>query len=237
MLSVLSQCLNANNPGQGLSIQDFTAYGTITYFPAGFDEVKQLTGAVTLKGRGTEQVRFEAALPSGKRSFVTSHGQGSFRETNGRMNRIPEYNAIRAHIPLIPEIILADTLSDATTNLRHENIQLDGRPVSVIYIEPTLDSAKQGRCATCRAEMFHKQVIMDPSTHRVLQIRDKVFSTYDSSRAFDRVYSLENYERLGSLVAPSVIRLSIGSMKIWEIHVDSISLNNGLSEADFDAHF
>lgn len=237
-VSVLTQSLSVTNAtGKAQSIQDFTASGTITYFSAEFGGGKELTGSVTLKGRGTDQFKLEAQLPEGNRSFVVSHGEGKFRETTGRVTAIPDYNAIKAGLPMMPGAILASAIANVDTKIAYEETQLNGRPVHMIEIQPKLGISKNGLCLTCRSDLLKKRIFVDQETHQVVRITDTVHSMYDPSRDFPREFTLENYERMGGVVVPTLIRQTIASARIWEIHITSISVNNSLSDADFSVRF
>src|SRR5207245_11596550 len=60
-VAVLIQSVNASGATNPLKpIQDFIATGTIAYFWAG----EQVQGSATVKGRGSDQFRLDANLPS-----------------------------------------------------------------------------------------------------------------------------------------------------------------------------
>ena len=72
-VTILTQTIAACG-GQDLlaAIQDFTETGTVTYYWA-----DQITGNVTVKGRGLHQLKIEADLPAGKHTAVVNRDGGS----------------------------------------------------------------------------------------------------------------------------------------------------------------
>src|SRR5439155_9582287 len=85
-LTILNQALQMAGGADAVrAIETFTGSGTITYFEPS-NEVK---GSVTVRGKGLDQFRLDATLPTGARSWAVSNGSGSARETDGVVTSIP----------------------------------------------------------------------------------------------------------------------------------------------------
>ena len=231
-LTILSQVFVSSGGMAALSgIQDFTASGTITYFWGG----KEVSGPVTIKGRGSEQFHLEAQLPGGMHSITLSHGVGSRTETNGRTTEIPYHNAIKGAVPILPQLVVANTLAQKTSSVFYVGIeQSDGKSVHHARIEP--HDWVPGKEDTVMSRLLTKEVFIDKKTNQVSRISDKTHPMQDFTRELNRDYEYENYVMMDSLLVPTLIREKIAGSRISEIHITSIVTNTGVSDADFSIH-
>src|SRR5258708_39253639 len=72
-VSILTQCLNVAGGSAAVSgVRDFTATGTITYNWAG----QQVTGPLTVYGKGLGEFRMDATVSGGTQSFIVNGSAG-----------------------------------------------------------------------------------------------------------------------------------------------------------------
>jgi hypothetical protein len=208
--------------------QGFTASGTITYYWGG----KEVSGPVKIRSRGSDQFYLEATLPNGVRRFSVSHGRGVLVETTGKVNEIPYHNAIKAAVPIIPQLVLLAAVPEASSGVSYLGLsEIAGHQAHKIQIRPVVTQPHGAEELVSR--LLRKQVFVDSQSHYVLRITDKTHPNDGFDRELNRQFEYENYVVFQGLAVPTLIRETIADSKISELHIDSVSITNDLGDADF----
>ncbi len=211
------------------SIKDYTANGTITYFFG----TQESTGSLLIKARGTSQFLLEAQLPEGTKRYTVSHGKGKAIDVDGGTTVIPYHNAIKAEIPVLPQLYMSRALEEGTNT---SYIGLDstegGRQNDKVRLEP--HGLVGGPEDKIISKLLERNVAIDSTTHQISKIEQKIHPIQSFTRELDQEFFFSDYKLLnGNLLVPTTIEERISGSKIVRIHIEAVSINAGLSDADF----
>jgi len=252
-VSVLNQALSLAGGTPAITgIQDYQATGNITYPGTPSD----LQGTVTVSGRGVNQVRIDASLPKGVRSWAVSGGKIAMKAEDGKswmtpsVDQITISNAFPYQTPIFPSGLfspffqLASALNNPRFNIFYKGIvQVDGHSVHDIQVQ----RASPGSTITPspynaptsnvpggphnNADFFREynsiDYFIDVSTFQVLMIQNVV----PRHRVLQVWYS--NYGTVSGVLMPFSINEQAGAQTIWTIQLDQIGFNKGLQDSDF----
>jgi hypothetical protein len=228
-VAVLSKVLSAAGGSQALGpIQDFTASGQITYSWAG----QPVQGSVSLRGRGLEQFRMDAALPEGTRSWAVSHGIGKLNKADGTNEAIPGHNAINLGSLTFPYLWLAMAAGDPHTTVSTVGTaQVDG--VNAIQIRVQRHYAASFDPHGTIAQLTTRDFFIDPVSSMILKVElmTHPLKTFSISLPEDLYFS--NYQRVNGVMVPFSISDTVNGQQTWSIQLSSIQFNSGLSDSDF----
>lgn len=228
-ISVLTQAVNASgimNPVK--PILDFAATGTITYFWAG----EQVSGPVTVRGRGPDQFRIDANLPEGTRSWAVSRGVGARREMDGRLGQIPFHNTINLGVVTFPQLTLAVRVNEPTSvALTVGTGVVNGRQVNQIRVQ-RLFPKEQDPDGTI-SKLATTDYFVDADTGFVIKTLDLTHSDDDLKENFTHEVEFENYTVKDGVNIPTLIREKIIGQTIWELRLINVAFNSGLTDLDF----
>src|SRR5438309_5152553 len=177
-LSVLNQALTAAG---GLTtiqgINDYTATGTITYHWTPEEQ-----GAVTVRGLGLDQIRFDANLPRGIRSWIISNTQTIIKSENGAVWQypppypVPSSDAFPYKAPTFPGSLalphsqLATISNGSLFSVSYKGIlQVDGRSAHDIQAE-----ILAGQQPDSMAEYRTIDVYIDTTTFQLVMVQDNM---------------------------------------------------------------
>lgn len=226
---------NAMNAVGGLSIlaglEDFTASGNITYFWAG----QQVQGTVTLRGKGLDEFRMDADLPSGTRSWAVDHGIGMLSDTDGTVTPIPGHNAVNLGALTFPYLWLAGAAGNPQTTVSTlGTTQVNG--TSAIEIRVQRHYATSYDPTGAIAQLTTRDFFVDPTTFLILktEIMTHPAKTFSLSLPEDLYFS--NYQRVSGVLVPFSIEETINGQEIWTVQISSVQFNSGLSDADFSVN-
>jgi hypothetical protein len=227
--ALLGSVLNA---GGGLSVlssaADFTASGEITYYWAGQPD----EGSVTLRGKGLDQFRLDAALPEGPRSWSVSHGIGQLAKADGATNSIPGHNAINSGALTLPYLWLAAVASSPQTTVTSlGTVGVNGVETAAIRVQPHYAVSFDPRGTL--AQLTTRDFFIDPQTFRIvkMEIMTHPVKTFSVSLPEDIYFS--NYQRVDGISVPFTVTESINGQQIWMIQLSSIQFNSGLTDTVF----
>ena len=115
-IQVLNQALATATANSAIAtVKDFSGTGSITYYWAGTQE----QGAATIRALSTTNFRIDATLPGGVRSWLTTAGGSSIRETDGTVSPILWHNTIHLGGLCLPQLKVANVLNDLSWSLRN----------------------------------------------------------------------------------------------------------------------
>lgn len=229
-IRILSQSLNAaGGSSQIAAVQDFTATGTITHFWAG-EEVK---GPATLRGRGADQIRLDSDLPSGPRSWAMKNGAASLR-AKGKDIAAPYQNGMDSGAMGQPLFIILAALRDPQISVSAvEQVKVNEREVLLIHTQRNL-STSEGHPDEFLSRRTAKEVLIDASTYLPIAVRSKVYPPKGFNGEFLQEIQFADFRSVNGVLVPFSMTETISGQKTWTFHADSIVLNTGLSESDFD---
>jgi hypothetical protein len=228
-VAILSKVLSAAGGSQALGpIQDFTASGQITYSWAG----QPVQGSVTLRGRGLEQFRMDAALPEGTRSWAVSHGIGKLGKADGTSEAIPGHNAINLGSLTFPYLWLSMAVADPHTTVSTVGtVEVSG--VRAIQVRVQRHYAASFDPHGTIAQLTTRDFFIDPVSSLVLKVElmTHPLKTFSISLPEDLYFS--NYQRVNGVMVPFSISDTVNGQQTWSIQLSSIQFNSGLSDSDF----
>ncbi len=227
-MEILAQSVSSMGGAQSVSsVRDFTATGTITYFSG----EKEVTGPMIIKSRGMGDFRLETQFPNGVRSITVRDGRGTLIETDGQRTSIPYHNAIKAAIPVLPQIIVVTALADETSSVEFAGtMDQSSHRAHRMLIHP---KSRVRGAEEVISKLMEKSIFIDADNGRITKVSDKTHPVDSFLRELDRDFEFEAYVSMNGQVVPTVIREKIGGSPISEFHIRSISFNTGLTDKDF----
>ncbi len=209
-------------------LQSFTGSGTITYYWAG----KEVEGAATIRGRGLEQFRLDANLPSGTRSWTVSHGRGSLREADGSINTIPYHNAITLGSLTFPYSRIVAALQDSSFSATYVGLQeIAGSQFHQIRLSKQVVS---GSAATeASKKLGTVDVFIDPNSFAVLGIQDLTHPRQTILKDIHHAIYFADFRVINGVSVPFAIDETIDGQKTWSLHLNDVRFNAALTDADF----
>ena len=222
-VSIVTQALAAAGGMPAITgITDYTGTGNITY-RLGVDQGVQ--GSVTVRGKGMNQYRLDAKLPSGVRSEATD-GLTTIKNEDGSVKELhtqpPMYPARLA----LPYLQLRAALISPLLSLTYKgSADIDGRQVQDIQIQRILPGdSDQTRIIRDYLTMDY---FIDSSTFQVVLMQDVV--------PYHRVRQLRygDFRPVSGVLLPFSIRETIMGQETWLLHLDQMSFNSALQDSDF----
>lgn len=228
-LSILSQSLSAMGSSSALSaIQDFTATGNITYFWAG----QEVSGAVTVKARGTNEFRMDAALSAGTRSWIVSPTEASIKNVDGTVSPIPPVNTRNLAALSLPQLRVATAFNNTAYSIQYGGLTtVGGRQTHVVKLQqvfPTSDDPDGFLSHLTAAE-----VLIDATSYQVVLVRDWIHPPNHTRVDLAHEIAFSNYQLSNGYLVPLSFTESVNGQQTWTIQLTSISFNTGLTGADF----
>jgi hypothetical protein len=220
---ILTQALSVAGGIEALSaIQDFTGTGTITYYWAG----QEVSGAVTVRGRGTGQFRLDASLPSGERSWAVNNGTGVLKEANGTVNSIQGYNAVNLGSLTFPFACLVAALKDSSLSISYIGLETrSGAQVNHVRIEKMDPDNIPSSLAT-------KDFFID-SQYQILASLDQIQPKDASTIELPHEVQFSDYRLVSGLLVPFSITDIIFGQHTSTIQLSQIVFKSGLTDSDF----
>ena len=211
-------------------INDYTATGTITYHWTPEEQ-----GAVTVRGLGLDQIRFDANLPRGIRSWIISNTQTIIKSENGAVWQypppypVPSSDAFPYKAPTFPGSLalphsqLATISNGSLFSVSYKGIlQVDGRSAHDIQAE-----ILAGQQPDSMAEYRTIDVYIDTTTFQLVMVQDNM-----PNHVIHQIrYS--NYTTVKGVLVPFSIAEQMGGQHTWDMQLGQISFNTGLQDSTF----
>lgn len=228
-VATLTQVLNAAGGAAAIrAVQDFTATGSITYYWAG-DEVR---GTATLRGKGISAFRLDAALPSGARSWFVLNGDGKLRDTDGNVTDIPLHNALGLAALSVPLQRVAANANDASFSIYDKGVvQMGGQQFRQIRFEQPVPAKTDPDGSIGRLGTF--DLFIDPLSNLIVGLHDQTHPVVSMNIDIPRALYFSDYRSVNGVLMPFSISEWIGGQRVWSLQLTSITVNTGLTEADF----
>jgi outer membrane lipoprotein-sorting protein len=193
---------------------------------------EQVTGAVTLRGRGADQFRLDASLPQGTRSWAVSDGQGSISEPTGKTSLIPPSNGLNLGALTLPFLGVYAALTDPTVSISPAaQVTLASKPAYDIRVQRTF--AQKDDPTGELTKWSVKDYLIDASTLTLLETRDTAYPNDAPKQAFVREVIFSDYRTTNGMLVPFSITEKIAGQQTWTIQLNAISFNTGLTDANF----
>ncbi len=208
-------------------VKDFTATGNITYSWAG----QQVNGAVTLRGRGTDQFRLDANLPEGTRSWAVNNGQGSIKDFSGRTTAIPFSGATNLGSLTFPYLGMAAALSDTSMSLSISSQLVGEKQVYDVRIQKNFAFKEDPTGEFSRVSVKH--YIIDAVTFALVETQDIAFPSEAPRTGFQHEIIFSDYRQSNGMLVPFSITEKIAEQETWTVQLQSITFNAGLTSGTF----
>lgn len=228
-ITILTQCLQAAGGAPAIAaIQDFTGSGTITFNWAN----QNVSGSVTVKGRGRGQFRLDADLSNGTLSWAVNNGDGFYKELDGSTRHIFYPNAANFGSLTFPYVAIAASLSDHSTSISYVGVNLQNN-------QKTYDIKMQQNFSSDRdptgilGKLTRRDFFIDTQTLQVLRISDMVHPGKIATVDIPHELQFSNYQAVHGVVVPFSISEITNGQHTYTIQLTQISFNGGLQDADF----
>jgi hypothetical protein len=227
-LTILTQTVAAGGGPELLaSIQDFTETGMVTYYWSG-----QITGNVTVKGRGLHEFKIEAELAAGTRTTVVSGESGSLTETSGWARPIYRQSANDLGSLTLPYLPLIAGVQDSSTSIIYGGlVTQNGATVydvrlQKVYTEQQDPSGTQG---AREARDFY----IDPKTFLVTAFSDQIYFGGPNDQGVSHQVLYSNYQPENGIVVPLTIEETVQGVPGFTMTFSQVTFNSGLGDSDF----
>jgi hypothetical protein len=223
-VSIITQALSAavaQSPTS--SVQDSVAQGTIAF-------VNGKSATLKIESKGFKEVRQDITFSDHQISYVMNGGHG-YSVRNGNKTDLPlwvtQYH-YPEHIPLISQM---GDFSSLLMNIKYVGLEtLNGASVHHIRMNLSPADSTPADIAALTSE-YH--IFVDANTFMVVKSQSYVFSpeTLDNYSVLEMYYS--DYRSINGILVPFQISRFISGSKDCDISFSNVSLNVGLSDADF----
>ena len=228
-VSVLAQCLNAVGGLATISaVQDYTGTGNITYNWAG----QEVQGSVTVRGMGTGNFRLDANLPQGVRTWSASGYSGVLIHEDGTRESTAFYNLTTAGSMTFPYTRIAAALNDATTSIAYVGTSAVSNPATY-QIHVAVSNAANIAGSTSLQGLGSFDVFIDSTSLLVTKLSDQVRSESNAAVVLIHEIEFQNYQSVGNIKFPMTIHETVNGQLAASILLNAITLNSGLTQADF----
>jgi hypothetical protein len=202
--------------------------GTITYYWAG----KEVSGPVTLLGKGAEQFRLDATLPDGTRTFAVSFGIGKRKQPDGTTATVPFQNSANAAALNLPFAAMAAALNDSSTAIAYIALEpLGKQQVHRVRIQRNFpsDFDPDGTLSRLRTRDY----FIDAATFLVAKTQDTLHADDNALEDYQREVHLSDYRPVSSQLVPFSVTEDFAGQRTWKIQLNSIGFNTGVSDSSF----
>lgn len=234
-VSILNQAITAAGGAQAIrAVSDFTATGTITLYAG-----TQAQGTVTVRGLNSTEIRIDATLPTGVRSWAVHDGISSAKSEIGKIisqapNRnVPSSDAVPFQTPLFP-VSLAFPVRPLVTIVAKQvygvssesTTQVDGHSVSDIRL--TRSSVLAGGSSNASMPPIRsRDLFIDTSSFQIVMMREML------PRKLMHEVHYSNYQSVSGVLMPFDISEYMGGQQTWSIQLTQITFNSGLQGSVF----
>lgn len=227
-LSLLSQAVSVAGGAPNLAaIQDFRASGTIKHFWGRSPE----QGQVVVKARGMTQFRLDSELSEGRWSWVANNGSGQIVLPGHSSLPIYAHNCINAGSLILPILKAVAALEDQTTSVVDMGlVQFNNVQVRQIRTQQHFEFDRPGLLSgLTRTDLF-----FDPQTLSLIATRDIRHPDKDAvNNPLTHTIVLTSYESVNGIMVPFSATETISGQKTWQIQLNAIEFNTGLTDSDF----
>jgi hypothetical protein len=225
-LALLAQTTLAGGGQEAIaSIRDFVETGTITYY---LD--KEMTGQVTIKGRGFDHLKMIADLPTGRQTTLIAGSGGKFQEAEGRVRPLHRQGGNDLKAITIPSFTLVGAQQNASTSIlyrglvTHNGVQVHDVRLQQVY-DRTVDPTGN------RGVDEARDIYIDPSTYFIIAISDAL-NFGGPPVPHEILYS--DYRTENGVALPHALSETIRGVTNVTINVNHATFNVGLADSEFD---
>ena len=226
-VTILTQTIAAGGGQEVLtSIQDFTETGTVTY-----DWADQVTGNVTVEGRGLNQLKIEAELSGGTRKAVIDHDGGSLKEADGRTRPILRQSAHDLGSLALPCLPLIAAIQDSSTSLIYDGL-VTHNGASVYDIRLQKVYTEQEDPSGIRGKREARDFYIDPRLFLITAISDRIYFGGPSDKGVLHEILYSNYQSEDGIPTPLTIAETVWSVTGFTMQLSQVKFNSGLTDSD-----
>lgn len=224
----LSQAVSAAGGRDNLgSIQDFTATGQITHYWHNKPEVGQLT----VKAKGARQFRLDSNVSEGTWSLIVNGGVGEVVTPGGRLTQLPRQNTLNSGSLTLPILELNAALQDETTTVIDKGlIQLGNGQAHQIHVQKN----PKGDPTGIFSRLSQRDYFFVPSSLALVRVQDFKHPDNDAvDGALTHVLDFGSFRAVNGVLVPFSVSEKIAGQQTFQIQLNSIEFNTGLSDSDF----
>jgi hypothetical protein len=223
-VTVLNKALTASGGVAAFAaITDYTATGTVTYPAQG----PNVTGNITIKGKGLSQFRLDEVLPSGTDSQGINDGLVKVKSSSGEVLLLPYPAPPTTGATGLPWLQIASLVADPNVVLIYKGIVTQNgtslHDIVAMRIFPAQPEPHGPFLELGNAELF-----IDASTLQLASAQDTILGGGVRSIAYS------NYKVVSGIAVPFSVTEQVGSVVTRQTLFSQINFNTGLQDSVFD---
>jgi hypothetical protein len=224
-VSVLNQALGVAGGAAAIgAITDYTATGTVTY-PG--DSGTNVSGTITISGRGLNQYRTDEVLPSGPVSLSIDRGFIQAKAADGTVRWVPYAAPTITGSTTLPSLQLAALIVDPNVLLIYKGVVSQGG-ISVHDIKAFRMFPAQPNPSGPYLDLSNAELFVDTSTLQLVSAQDMIRG------GGVRSIQYSNYKTINRVGVPFSVTEQIGSTVTRQVQLNQISFNMGLQDSAFE---
>jgi hypothetical protein len=231
-VSVFNQALSAAGGAPALkAVADYTGSGNITYHWN-----PDVQGTVKIEGLGSIDVRLDATLTTGVRSWGIANGATTLKKEDGTITQlaatnpnVPSSDAFPYQTPLFPSSLafpyrqLTTVLANPSFSISYKGTtQVDGHSVHDIQVQ-RVSAANIDPMSSYHAREF----FIDTSTFQIVMTQD-----FLPKNVVHQIY-YANYTTISGVLVPLTLNEELGGQPTWTIQLSQMTFNSGLQDSAF----
>jgi len=224
-MNILNQALAVAGGAQAiLAVADYTATGIVIY-PT--PQAANVTGTVTIVGRGLKQFRLDEVLPTGSESQSVNNGGITVKSSAGAIQIAPYPAPMMAGSITLPYLQLAALSVDPNIRLIYKGI-ISQAGVPLHDIRASRVFPGQANLNGPFVDLGNADLFIDASTLHLVMAQDT------ARRGVVRAIQYSDYRTVMSVAVPFSVSELINSAVVRQIRLNQISFNSGLQDSAFD---
>lgn len=205
---------------------DSTATGTVDLVEGSTESA----GSIQIRTRGLDQASEHLMLREGTRKAIYSHVRGASEDQNGRPKRSLEW-AASSYAPLFPLTLVAVALTNPDFAVEYVGLEeVDAKAAHHIRVQNTFASTPKLKGLS---EFTEKHVWIDAVSGLPIKLYCEERSAGGAVPRVPIEVSYADYRNVGGVLYPFQIKKSLNGSPWASITIQHVTLNSGLSEADF----
>jgi hypothetical protein len=227
-VAILQKAIAAAGGLQAIqAVNDFEAQGAIKY-PAVLHEP---VGQVKIQGRGIDQVRMDVQVPEGTRSLVLNHGEGSFKDLNSTA-KVAASSGFHIGLLIFPLPAAIAALADSNADIILEGtVEVNGTSIYKIKIVRAAPVGLE-RVANIR-QLRASEIFVDSTSFMIVRLAHPFYPQASGSSVLTREVTFGNFQQLNGVAFPHSIAEKIAGQPSWEISINWLKFNVGLTDSTF----
>jgi len=228
-ITVLNSCLEkTGGTGAITTVQDISATGNITYYWG----AQEVDGEASIRARGLDQFRLDASLPEGKTSWIVNRGQGTLEKADGTVRKSAMNNSLVTGAVTFPEAKVPFFLNDPRIALQYGLSTVNGAAAYRIQIRLPVRSDRGSTAISNQPGLL--DMFFEVNTCHLVKTQDVFYPTTSTQDHYVHELFFGDFRAIQGRLLPHVIIERFAGQTTWMLRLQSISLNTGIQNSEFE---